>query len=72
MMRLAITAQTLPGLGQVIDPEKFEICIGMNMYRTNQKQFPVPADAVKVSTLRTPTLSTNGGHFTYNISGCVS
>ena len=72
MMRLAITAQTLPGLGQVIDPEKFDICIGMNMYRINQNQFPVPKDAVKVQTLKHPSLSTGGGQFTYNISGCVS
>lgn len=37
MIRLSIIGQELPGLGTVTDPEKFNICIGMNLYRINSK-----------------------------------
>ena len=72
MIRLQITAQEIAGLGTVTDPEKFNICIGMNMYRINSNIFPLAPNTVAVSSLRHATLSTGGGHYTYNISGCVS
>ena len=72
MIRLAVTAQDIAGLGTVTDPEKFDICIGMNMYRINSSKFPPAPDSVQVASLKHATLSTGGGHYTYNISGCVS
>ena len=59
-------------MGTVVDPEKFDICIGMNLYRINSTQYPLAANSIQVSTLKHPTLTTAGGHFTGNISGCVS
>ena len=36
-MRLGISSQTLPGKGQTQNPADFNICLGMALYRTNEK-----------------------------------
>ena len=71
MMRLALTRMEVGGVG-ITDPEEFKACIGMSMYRTNASAFPIPPNQYPITSLRTATVSTNEGNYTWNLSSAVS
>ena len=71
MMRLAITSVQFGGTN-VTNPEEFKCCIGMNLFRTNANNFPLPPNTYNITSLRNATVSTSGGSYTWNISAAVS
>lgn len=67
MMRLLITQQN-----NSKDPDSFKICTGLQLFRVNAGQYPLPANKVSISSLKTASLSTNNGDWTWNLSAAVS
>ena len=70
-MRLAITSQQVGG-ANILNAEEFKCCIGMNLFRTNASQYPLPPNTYSITSLRNATVSTSGGSYTWNLSAAVS
>lgn len=58
--------------GTVSAPEDIKICVMAQLFRTNHQQFPLPADKVSLTSLRSALVETNGGKYTWSLSACVS
>ena len=69
MFRLEIQRQQAPINTQ--DPDQFNICTGVELFRVNSN-YPLPPGKVSLNSLKNANLATNGGDWTWNLSGCVS
>ena len=54
------------------DPDEIKCCVGMNLFRTNAKNFPVAPNQFAITSLTTATVSTSGGSYTWALTAAVS
>lgn len=70
-MRLSVMAQIVGGV-EIRNYEEIKCCVGMSLYRTNATQFPLPSNAYKITSLKSATVATHEGTYTWNLSAAVS
>lgn len=72
-VRLSVLAEvSSEGSSLVTSPDKFQYCVNATVYRVPASRFPPPIGSIDIKTLSNPSLTTNDGKYSNNLSSIIS